>query len=128
MLFEKSLYNNILSNLYIASFLLAGDRHYDKSSVGTNGFTHSLRFCRPVNFPTLPVFSERRFPMQSRRHHTNHGIRCYLLRWLLFCCVSSYSETADELLKTVLLYVISGVASLLSWLSKKEKKNGENAA
>ena len=37
-------------------------------------------------------------------------------------------ETADELLKTVLLYVISGVASLLSWLRKKEKKNGENAA
>ena len=27
--FGKSLYINILSNLYIASFLLAGDRHYD---------------------------------------------------------------------------------------------------
>ena len=93
MPFEKSLHINILFNLYIPSFLLAGDRHYDKSSVGTNGFTHSVRFCRPVNFPTLPVFSERRFPMQSRRHLTNHGIRCYLLRRLLFCCVSSYSGT-----------------------------------
>ena len=37
-------------------------------------------------------------------------------------------ETADELVKTVLLYVISGVASLSSYLSKKAKKNGENAA
>ena len=37
-------------------------------------------------------------------------------------------ETADELLKTVLLYVISGVVSLLSCLIEKEKKNRENTA
>ena len=37
-------------------------------------------------------------------------------------------ETADELLKTVLLYVIGGVLSLLSWVSEKAKNNEENAA
>ena len=93
MPFEKSLYNNILSNLYIPSFLLAGDRHYDKSSVGTNGFTPSLLFCHLFNFSTLPDFLGRQFQMQPRRHHANHCMWCYLLRWFLACCVSSFSGT-----------------------------------
>ena len=36
--------------------------------------------------------------------------------------------TADELVKTVLLSVISVGTSLLSWLSKKHYKKEENAA
>ena len=91
MPFENSLYINILSNLYIPSFLLAGDRHYDKSSVGTNGFTPCLLFRHLVNFPTQPDFGGRQFQMQSRRHHANLCMRCYLLRWFLACCVCSFS-------------------------------------
>ena len=109
---------------------MISDRRYDKPNLGPSSFIDSLLFCLCLDVCTLQDFDVDEccdFKYFTKCVVSFCGV-CSLVVSAVLTGQSFYGrEIADDVMKTVLLYVISGLISWISWKLLSLQRNGERS-